>query len=645
MAIDPAASSTPDPAWMDFVAGHVDVVKTAPEPVSPALSVIHPSHVFPARLPPAVGVPARGRVPVWARSREALVAYAAVTPPTVVSVLAEASAWQYGQVTAGVWAGVVTALFGAGGTVFLAKDWSKPVGYGLLGVAGIALQGTVAAGGGFLPSLIAWAVAAAGCGATWVLRRDYATEHYADVHLTDAKADLMRLKGENENLKLHAQIQAAANANVLEQGPDLRGHTPEETTMRHVMWDVHGVELDGCTVENTPTGWTALVTLPVKLPRSKFRADWPKVESGLGVDGSFELADGALSNQVVVRFVAGDPLAVVVPYTRQHATAWDAPVHLGIDRYLASVDVEMAYSHTLVAGSSKFGKSTLVRSIIIQLADRDDVVLVGADLKPGSPELTPMRPIMQAVAGTAEQAHALLDWLRAELEERGEILSAAGDQEWVPAKHGRPALFVVIDELAELQRQADDGPWKDEPASKKLESLLALMRFAGMHLIAATQQPSRKVFGGTTDARGNYAIRISTRMNDQDHYRFVFGASGDWHKTPLDMPGKFTISDPDHQQPAPYKGMYLKGDEFRAEVARIAAKHDRAPLPGRLILPVSGKSNQEKVRAALGEYGPMTRTELETATGLSDQKVRDAARMCKDVERVEDANVWRLTAE
>ena len=441
----------------------------------------------------------------------------------------------------------------------------------------------------------------------------------------------------------HALVQKTTPEPV-QSGPDLTGRTVEETRLRTVVHELFAAELPGCTVERTRTGWTAVLDLPVNLDRDRLRTAWPKVASGMGVAGEFMLADGALTNQLIARFIDGDPLADAVPYVRPTPGArFTEPVLLGVDRFLNPVWLDLAYNHTLIAGSSKFGKSTLVRSIVVQLADRPDVVLYGIDMKPGAPELTPMLPILQDLATTAEQAHALLDWLKQELAERGEILAKAGDQEWDPTKHGRPAIWVIEDELAELVRQGDDGPWKKNPASKKNESLLALLRFAGIHKLSATQQPSRKVFGGTTDARGNYTNRLSTRMNDADHRRFVFGNTPGWEPGKLDQPGKFLLQSPVHQVPAPYKGMWLTGEEFKAEVARIGATTVRAPVGKRLILPVAGATNQEKIRAALTKYGNCTRRELEAATGLGEKQVLDAARaLGPDVERCEDTRTWRI---
>lgn len=562
---------------------------------------------------------------------------ASVALPSLVSGAALLADLQYGSHSTLAEA-VVAVAAGKLSAVSFAKKWSPSLSWGAGVAAGAFTQAAITSAGGGWPAFYSWLVAALAAGAARGAYRHHTRHDHLKLDMEQVRLDTARIR---QQMAYHALVQRTTPEPV-QAGPNLTGRTPEETRLRTVVHELFTAELPGCTVERTRTGWTAVLDLPVNLDRNTLRTAWPKVASGMGVAGEFMLEDGALTNQLIARFIDGDPLAVVVPYTRATGARFTDPVLLGVDRFLNPVHLDLAYNHTLVAGSSKFGKSTLVRSIAVQLADRPDTVLYGMDLKPGAPELTPMLPILQDVATTPEQAHALLDWLKAELGERGEILAKAGDQEWDPEKHGRPAIWVIEDELAELVRQGDDGPWKKQPASKKQESLLALMRFAGMHFLSATQQPSRKVFGGTTDARGNYANRLSTRMNDADHRRFIFGNTPGWEPGKLDQPGKFLLQSPVHQVPAPYKGMWLTGDEFRAEVARIGATTVRAPVGKRLILPVPGASNQEKVRAALTKYGNATRRELEQATGLEERQVLKAIEGLKpDVERT-DAGTWRL---
>lgn len=565
-------------------------------------------------------------------------AIAALTLPSLVSGAALLADWQYGQHA--VAAELVTAV-AAGKLSFVsfAKKWPQPLSWGAGATAAAFTHAAITSAASAGPAFYSWLVSVAIAGAARVVYRHHTRHDQIKLDMEQVRLNTALIR---QQMAHHTLVQKTAPEPV-QAGPDLSGRTVEETRLRTVVHELFQAELPGCTVERTRTGWTAVLDLPVNLDRNKLRSAWPKVASGMGVAGEFVLEDGALSNQLIARFIDGDPLAAVVPYERTSGGRFTDPVLLGVDRFLNPVWLDLAYNHTLVAGSSKFGKSTLVRSIAVQLADRPDTVLYGMDLKPGAPELTPMVPILQDVATTPEQAHALLDWLRQELDERGEILARAGDQEWDPAKHGRPAIWVIEDELAELVRQGDVGPWKKTPASKKQESLLALMRFAGMHFLSATQQPSRKVFGGTTDARGNYANRLSTRMNDADHRRFIFGNTPGWEPGKLDQPGKFLLQSPVHQVAAPYKGMWLTGDEFRAEVARIGASTVRAPVGRRLILPAPGGTNQERVRAALAKYGNMTRRELESATGLDEKQVLDAARALRpDIERCEDTQTWRI---
>ena len=557
--------------------------------------------------------------------------------PSLVSAAALAADWQYGTSAAAVeFAAAVAA--GSLSLASFSKKWNATLSWASGAAAGVFGQAWATTAIGGWMTLYAWLVAA---GATAAARAVYrhATRHdHLKLSMEQVKLETALIR---QQMAHHTLVQKTMPEPV-QAGPDLTGRNHEENRLRAVVWELFQAELLGCRVERTRTGWTAVLDLPVNLDRARLRTGWPRVANGLGVAGEFALDDGAFTNQLIARFIDGDPLQAVVPYERSTAGRFTDPVLLGVDRFLNPVLLDLAYNHTLVAGSSKFGKSTLVRSIAVQLAERPDTVLYGMDLKPGAPELTPMLPILQDLAETAEQAHALLDWLKQELAERGEILAAAGDQEWDPETHGRPAIWVIEDELAELVRQGDAGPWKKDPASKKQESLLALMRFAGMHFLSATQQPSRKVFGGTTDARGNYANRLSTRMNDADHRRFIFGNTPGWEPGKLDQPGKFLLQSPVHQMPAPYKGMWLTGEEFRAEVARIGATTVRAPVGRRLILPAAGGSNQERVRNALVKYGNTTRRELEDATGLDERQVLKAIEGLKpDVERT-DAGTWRL---
>ncbi|MFD1309755.1 FtsK/SpoIIIE domain-containing protein [Streptomyces kaempferi] len=558
--------------------------------------------------------------------------------PSIVTGAALIAEWQYGD-HAAVVEFLTAVVTGKVAFVSFAKKWSPSLSWGALAMAGAFTQAGVTTVGGAGPTAYAWLVSAATAVAARLVYKHH-TRH-DDVKLNMEAVKLQTaLVGQQIRQQ---QLTKLTTPDAVPAGPDLSGRTVEERQMRTAVWEALRQELAGCLIETTDVGWKAVLDLPPTLDRDTLRSRWPRVAGALRVDGAFHLDDGPLSSQLVVNYVAGDPLDTAVPYESERGATFLDPVVISRDEFGQPVAIEMAYSHTLIAGSSKFGKSTLVRLLAIRLAGRPDTVLYGVDMKPGSPELTPMRPLLQDLASTPEEAHALMDWMKAELDERGAILADHGDQEWIPAKHGRPAVYVIVDEHAELVRQGDKGRKKSERISDKVESFLALNRAYGIHMISATQQPSSGVFGGKTDARGNYANRISTRMNDRAHAMFVFGRASGYNPGDLTKPGEILVNTPDHARPFRSRVQWLRGEDFRREVARLARETAKAPVGKRLILPAPGSSNQEKIRNALVKYGNMQRRELEQATGLGEKQVLDAARALRpDVERCEDTQTWRI---
>ncbi|MHB9857638.1 FtsK/SpoIIIE domain-containing protein [Streptomyces sp. YIM S03343] len=565
-------------------------------------------------------------------------ATATFTIPSLVSAAALTADWQYGTHAAAVEFAAALATGGVAWTSF-SRKWPATLAWGAAGAAGIFTQAWATTAIGGWATLYAWLVAA---GATAAARGVYRHHTRHDGLKVEAEATKNRILLLREETAAH-QLAVRTAPDTVPAGPDLSGRTVEETQLRTAVWDTLKTELSGCFVEATDVGWKAVLDCPASLDRATLRARWPRVAGAMRVDGAFHLDDGPLTSQLVVNYVDGDPLDTPVPYESEHGATFLDPIVIARDTFGQPVAIEMAYSHTLIAGSSKFGKSTLVRLVAIRLAGRPDTVLYGVDMKPGSPELSPMLPILQDLASTPEEAHALMDWMKQELDERGTILAQHGDQEWIPAKHGRPAVYVIVDEHAELVRQGDKGFKKGDRISDKVESFLALNRAYGIHMISATQQPSSGVFGGKTDARGNYANRISTRMNDKDHAMFVFGRSSEYKPGDLTKPGEILVNTPDHGKPFRSRVQWLRGEDFRREIARLARETAKAPVGKRLILPVPGDSNQDRVRAALTKYGNCTRRELETATGLGEKQVLDATRALRpEIERCEDSQTWRI---
>lgn len=405
--------------------------------------------------------------------------------------------------------------------------------------------------------------------------------------------------------------------------PGLIGSTIQETALRRAIHALVGVTpLDVPAFQHTDNGgFVALVRMPAGKNTSPdaIIKKRQQLAANLGLDGELQLTKGSADNEMVVRLITADALAGTIPYSDDGGTSLADPLRLGWDEHGQPVNVRILYRHTLIAGSSDWGKSGLINLIIKRLARRADVDIYGIDMKPGSVELGPWEPLMKRVAKGAEEARDLLDWIRAECDRRGKILADLSAQElaagrepvrkWIPGVHGN-GIVVVTDELAELIRQdeemrrreaellklarKDTGADMDiddlmprQPIATQYESLLAIARFLAIQFVSATQQPSRKVFGGNTDARGNYANRISTRTGEAGHAPFIFGQgcqNRGWRPEELDLPGKFLISGPEleYAQPKECRAEYVTDADIAADVGHLHARnlHQAAMPPG-----------------------------------------------------------------
>lgn len=494
-----------------------------------------------------------GRLGRWlARRRYELAPAGATSTLTFLGLVQDGTgpALAYGVLAAGAGAGAVLGL----------KHKNPLVTH--VGAAGFIALGdiTTAVAAGFSwPTATAWALstgAAYGVYAPWL-----ATQRNARMKL---HVDTVKAKG------------AVPEALGLEAAdPGLTGNSPEETALRRGFHALTGAIPFAVTAfHRGPDGsWSCILktppgrnTAPAVLVK---RAG--QLQANMGIPGRLTLAEGPEANDLIVKVAMTDSLAETLGVTDTGVTTCREPVMLGRDEDGQEFLLRLLYRHTLVAGASDWGKSGIVNLILKRLNRCEDVDLYGIDMKPGAPELGPWRGRMEALAENAHEARHLLEWLRAECDRRGTILAELSRQamaegrgpvrKWVPGEHGK-AIFVFTDELAELVRQ-------DPELAERYESLLAIARFLAIHFVSATQQPSRKVFGGSTDARGNYANRISTRAGEAGHAELVFGkgcrARG-YTPEQLDLPGKFLAQTPEQDTARVYRAEYVSDIDIADEV-------------------------------------------------------------------------------
>lgn len=188
--------------------------------------------------------------------------------------------------------------------------------------------------------------------------------------------------------------------------------------------------------------------------------------------------------------------------------------------------------HLLIAGATGSGKSvcinTIVMSILMSLTP-DEIKLIMID--PKKVELTQYSNLPHMIAPVITEAHgayAALQWLVREMQKRYEILKQLGLRNITAFNNRKPKrdveealgieipekmpLFVaIIDEFADLMMVS----------STDLETPIAriaqMARAVGIHLILATQRPSREVITGIIKANfpSRIAFKVASRINSQ----------------------------------------------------------------------------------------------------------------------------------
>ena len=188
--------------------------------------------------------------------------------------------------------------------------------------------------------------------------------------------------------------------------------------------------------------------------------------------------------------------------------------------------------HLLIAGATGSGKSVCINSIvmsIIMTKTPDEIKLLLID--PKKVELTQYSNLPHMLAPVITEPHgaySALQWLVKEMKKRYDILKALALRNFtsfnsrkinkkyeealeieIPEK--MPLIVAIIDEFADLMMVS----------STDLETPIAriaqMARAVGIHLILATQRPSREVITGIIKANFpcRIAFKVSSRVNSQ----------------------------------------------------------------------------------------------------------------------------------
>jgi hypothetical protein len=430
------------------------------------------------------------------------------------------------------------------------------------GAGGMAVMGDLWIGAAMGPSPLSMVAGAAVAGGAYAAYWPW---------LVKSRKELLAIQVKAAKAGIDAEALGAST-----NGPGLTGATREETTLVRALVALLAVPaVDVKALEYTPFGWQAVVELPPgkNTEPQKVIARREQLAANLGMPGRLRLAKGEQDNELVVSLYQSDPLADPIPWPGPSARTCTEPAAVGVDSFGQPVLVSMLYNHVLIGGASDNGKSSLQNVLVAYAVACEDADVVLIDLKPGAVELGPWKDCARLFSESPEHALGTLRWLVGEVKRRGEEMQELSRKlgkpvkKWVPGVHG-PAIFVFIDELAELIRQVPE-------AAKLLEYLLQVARFAGVMLVCATQSPSNRVFGGNTDGRQQYQVRIGLGAPESTTANLVFGpgAHGNgWILKDLDAPGKFLLQDREHQVPNEARAFWMRDEEVAATTGRYAAE-------------------------------------------------------------------------
>ncbi len=207
------------------------------------------------------------------------------------------------------------------------------------------------------------------------------------------------------------------------------------------------------------------------------------------------------------------------------------PVVVGKDNYGLPMICDIGeMPHCLIAGTTKSGKSvclnTFILSLLYHFTPRDMRLVL---MDPKRIELTPYEDIphlAMPVISDKEDFPSAITWVYEEMERRYRIFEMYNEKDFKEfnkrlvedKKQKLPYIIVIIDEF---------GDWFTGIAADvedMIQKIAAKARAAGIHVILATQRPSKDVIKGSIKA--NFDTRIAFKVSSFEDSRVILGKGG-----------------------------------------------------------------------------------------------------------------------
>ncbi len=238
--------------------------------------------------------------------------------------------------------------------------------------------------------------------------------------------------------------------------------------------------------------------------------------------------------------------------------------------------------HCLIAGATGSGKSVCVNTIVMSIlmnARPDEVKLLMVD--PKKVELTQYSKLPHMIAPVITEPHgayAALQWLVKEMQVRYEILkqlalrniSAFNNRKInkdiesalnIPIPEQMPFIVAIIDEFADLMMVSSAD------IETPIARIAQMARAVGIHLILATQRPSKEVVTGIIKA--NIPTRISFKVASRVNSQIILDETG---AESLLGNGDLLFLPPGTAQLLRAQGAYISDEEINQVIQTICSQ-------------------------------------------------------------------------
>ena len=196
-------------------------------------------------------------------------------------------------------------------------------------------------------------------------------------------------------------------------------------------------------------------------------------------------------------------------------------VHLG-DGKKGPVFLDLAGKHRaiLTGGTSGSGKSTMMKSIILQLAQKhtaSEVMFAICDLKEVDfrDPFDRLPHLFAPIAYSLDDAGRLIESVEQERLRRAAVMAQAGVADWRRLDEPFPLLLLVVDEAADLAKT---------PVMTTLIEVARKGRAMGIAILLGTQSPTSEVIDHQVRANLPTAIAFQTRTDIES--RVILGKRG-----------------------------------------------------------------------------------------------------------------------